>query len=53
VSSTFLNLVVVPAGYSLVFGLKIGKEHVAPESVLGRLATAMTRRLVKPVQKES
>jgi len=32
ITSTFLNLVVVPAGYSLVFGLKVGREHRVPRS---------------------
>jgi len=51
ITSTFLNLIVVPAGYSLVFGLTVGKELVAPESAVGRLSTAITRRFVKPIEK--
>lgn len=53
VSSTFLNLVVVPAGYSLVFGLKVGQGQVAPEGVFGRFVLAVTHRLVKPEEKGS
>ncbi|MEK6675952.1 MAG: efflux RND transporter permease subunit [Planctomycetota bacterium] len=51
VSSTFLNLVVVPAGYSLVFGLKVGQEHVAPEGALGRFVSAVAHRVGKTVKK--
>lgn len=53
VSSTFLNLVVVPAGYSLVFGLKVGQGQVAPEGVFGRFVLAVTHRFVKPEEKGS
>jgi HME family heavy-metal exporter len=53
ITSTFLNLIVVPAGYSLVFGLKVVEEHIGFRGVLGRLATAIARRLVKPVEKGS
>jgi len=51
ITSTFLNLIVVPAGYSLVFGLRIGQGHVAPESPLGRMATALTGGMTKPIEK--
>jgi len=53
ITSTFLNLIVVPAGYSLVFGLNVGREHPVPASAFGRLATAITRRFVKPLEKGS
>jgi len=51
ITSTFLNLIVVPAGYSLVFGLKVDQEHSAPVGAFGRLVTAVTHRFVKPVEK--
>ncbi len=53
VSSTFLNLVVVPAGYSLVFGLKAGQGQVVPDGLFGRFVSAVTHRFVKPVEKGS
>ena len=51
VSSTFLNLVVVPAGYSMVFGLRRGAAEVAPANALGRFMTAIIRRFVNPSEK--
>lgn len=51
VSSTFLNLVVVPAGYSLVFGLRVGQERAASDGVVGRLTSAFKRRFQNPVTK--
>lgn len=51
ITSTFLNLIVVPAGYSLVFGLNVGEERVAPASLIGRFSATITSRLVKPEKK--
>jgi Cu/Ag efflux pump CusA len=51
ITSTFLNLIVVPAGYSLVFGLNVGREHVASASAIGRMIAAIAQRPVKPVEK--
>ncbi len=45
ITSTFLNLVVVPAGYSLVFGLRISSDR---RGALGRLASAVLRRRANP-----
>lgn len=44
ITSTFLNLVVVPAGYSLVCDRKRTPESVASRGVLGRLARMFARR---------
>jgi HME family heavy-metal exporter len=44
ITSTFLNLVVVPAGYSLVFDRKRKPESAASRGVLGRLARLFARR---------
>jgi len=51
ITSTFLNLVVVPAGYSLVFGVKVGNQ-VESRNPLVRLAHSLTARFRKsPVPK--
>jgi len=42
ISSTFLNLIVVPAGYSLLFGVKIAGDERAPTRRRGVLATLST-----------
>ncbi len=42
-TSTFLNLIVVPAGYSLVFGLKPEQRPADRPSWLGRLARLLSR----------
>jgi len=44
ITSTFLNLVVVPAGYSLVFGLNVQDQPSEARSFLGRLVAARTDR---------
>lgn len=44
ITSTFLNLVVVPAGYSLVFDRKRTPESAASRGVLGRLIRVFARR---------
>ena len=44
VTSTFLNVIVVPAGYSLIFGLRLRTD--APRGLLGRIASSL-RRLVR------
>jgi len=44
ITSTFLNLVVVPAGYSLVFDRKPRHEATASSGVRGRLIELLTRR---------
>ncbi|MBK9128477.1 MAG: efflux RND transporter permease subunit [Phycisphaerales bacterium] len=41
VTSTFLNVIVVPAGYSLIFGVRLRAD--APLGVLGRVATSLRR----------
>ncbi len=51
VSSTFLNLVVVPAGYSLVFGLSTPRESSVLNSALARCGRALTSRFPKPIEK--
>lgn len=51
ITSTFLNLVVVPAGYSLVFGLK--RSTSDPRGVFSRLVGAVLRRRVQPTVKGS
>lgn len=44
ITSTFLNLVVVPAGYSLVFDRKREPESATSRGVLGRLVETFARR---------
>lgn len=44
ITSTFLNLLVVPAGYSLVFGLKSKESAVATRSLFSRLVAGVLRR---------
>ncbi|MCG3127212.1 MAG: Cobalt-zinc-cadmium resistance protein CzcA [Phycisphaerae bacterium] len=44
ITSTFLNLVVVPAGYSLVFDRKRTPEPATSRGVLGRLARLFAHR---------
>jgi HME family heavy-metal exporter len=51
ITSTFLNLIVVPAGYSLVFGWNVGREAVAPADPVGRFVAAVVERPVKPLEK--
>ncbi|MDX2198742.1 MAG: efflux RND transporter permease subunit [Phycisphaerae bacterium] len=51
ISSTFLNLLVVPAGYSLVFGLKSSTSH--PGGVIIRLVRAVLGRRAQPIAKGS
>jgi len=45
-TSTFLNLIVVPAGYALVHGARVGppSDASAKRSLLGRVARVLTRR---------
>ncbi|MEK6798524.1 MAG: efflux RND transporter permease subunit, partial [Planctomycetota bacterium] len=51
ITSTFLNLIVVPAGYSLVFGLKVVEEQTESRGVVGRLMGAFQRRRVATHEK--
>jgi Cu/Ag efflux pump CusA len=51
ITSTFLNLVVVPAGYSLVFGLKISPSE--SRGLLRRLVGAVRGRREQPTPKGS
>ncbi|MFN0135093.1 MAG: efflux RND transporter permease subunit, partial [Phycisphaerae bacterium] len=44
ITSTFLNLLVVPAGYSLVFGLKVKEGSAATSSLFSRLVAGLRRR---------
>ncbi len=48
ITSTFLNLVVVPAGYALVFGLQSSVS--ATSGVLNRLVDAVLRRNAQPTK---
>jgi hypothetical protein len=43
ISSTFLNLIVVPAGYSLVFGVKVARSNVAPANLFIRVLAFVRR----------
>lgn len=51
ITSTFLNLVVVPAGYSLVFGLRTSTSE--SRGLVGRLTGAVLRRRAQPTPKGS
>lgn len=48
ITSTFLNLVVVPAGYSLVFGVKVEKS-AGSRGLFVRIASLITGRFKKPL----
>jgi Cu/Ag efflux pump CusA len=48
ISSTFLNLFVVPAGYALVFGAKYGRAHSTDAKVSWLRRLFGTRKLLKP-----
>jgi len=48
ISSTFLNLFVVPAGYSLFFGVKLASP-AGSQSLFARAGGVVSRRFKKPV----
>ncbi|HWB46638.1 MAG TPA: efflux RND transporter permease subunit, partial [Hyphomicrobiaceae bacterium] len=50
ISSTFLNLIVVPAGYSLIFGVEVARPSPSAGR-LRRFRAAVTRLFTKPLSK--
>ena len=50
ITSTFLNLLVVPAGYSLVFGHKLERASRDKPSLFARLAASLNPRAAKKAE---